>query len=170
MALREIRKKGDPCLRRKCRSVDKINGHILSLLDDMAETMYKAPGVGLAAPQVGVCRRIAVVDIGEGLHELINPEIIRQEGEQIGLEGCLSIPGESGYVVRPQAVCVRALNRSGDVIEIEAEGYLAVAICHEIDHLDGILYTDKTVELTPEEIEALELANAQDEQEERNVS
>jgi len=111
----------------------------------MADTMYEADGVGLAAPQVGILKRVVVVDIGDGLIELINPEIIEAEGEYLDNEGCLSVPGESGDVLRPYRVKVRALNRFGETIEIEGEELLARAFCHEIDHLDGILYVDKVV-------------------------
>ncbi len=143
MAIRNIIKDGDPILRKKSRQVEKINERILTLLDDMAETMYEAEGVGLAAPQIGVLRRVVVIDIGEGLIELINPEIIAAEGENVEPEGCLSIPGVTGNVRRPKWVKVKALNRSGEEIEIEGRDLLARALCHEIDHLEGILFTDK---------------------------
>lgn len=143
MAIRNIIKDGDPILRKKSRQVEKINERILTLLDDMAETMYEAEGVGLAAPQIGVLRRVVVIDIGEGLIELINPEIIAAEGENVEPEGCLSIPGVTGNVRRPEWVKVKALNRSGEEIEIEGRDLLARALCHEIDHLEGILFTDK---------------------------
>lgn len=154
MALREIRHyERDEVLRKKARPVDKIDDRILTLLDDMAETMYKAEGVGLAAPQVGILRRVVVIDIGEGIIELINPEIIEQEGEQIGAEGCLSVPGLSGIVKRPARVVVTALNRHGERIKIQGEDLLARALCHEIDHLDGILYLDKVEPGTLERVE-----------------
>ena len=136
MALRQIVKIGEPVLRKKSKVVKEINDRLIDLLDDMADTMYEADGVGLAAPQV---------DIGDGLIELINPEIIEAEGEYLDNEGCLSVPGESGDVLRPYRVKVRALNRFGETIEIEGEELLARAFCHEIDHLDGILYVDKVV-------------------------
>jgi len=154
VALREIRHyERDEVLRKKARPVDKIDDRILTLLDDMAETMYKAEGVGLAAPQVGILRRVVVIDIGEGIIELINPEIIEQEGEQIGAEGCLSVPGLSGIVKRPARVVVTALNRHGERIKIQGEDLLARALCHEIDHLDGILYLDKVEPGTLERVE-----------------
>jgi len=144
VALREIRHyERDEVLRKKARPVERIDDRILTLLDDMAETMYNAEGVGLAAPQVGILRRVVVIDVGESVIELINAEIIEQEGEQVAIEGCLSIPGLSGMVRRPARVVVSALNRHGERIEIEGTDLLARALCHEIDHLDGILYVDK---------------------------
>ena len=143
MALREIVQIGEPVLRKKAKKVEVIDEKILQILDDMADTMYNADGVGLAAPQVGILKRIVVIDIGDGLLELINPEIIETSGEQIGEEGCLSVIGESGIVIRPNVVKVRAYNRKGQLFEIEGEELLARAFCHEIDHLDGILYVDK---------------------------
>jgi len=132
-------------LRKKSREVEKIDDRILTLLDDMSETMYDANGVGLAAPQVGVLKRIVVIDVGDGLIELINPVITYKKGEQIGPEGCLSVPGRTGTVSRPEKVKVRALNRKGEEINIDAEGLLAVALCHEIDHLSGTLYIDNVI-------------------------
>ncbi|WP_304339902.1 peptide deformylase [Metaclostridioides mangenotii] len=144
MALRRIAQIGEAALRKKSRKVEKIDDRILQLLDDMAETMYGAEyGGGLAAPQVGILKRIIVIDLGEGLIELINPEIIESSGEQIGPESCLSVQGKSGKVKRPMYVKVRGLNREGLEIEYEAEGLLARAFCHETDHLDGVLYVDK---------------------------
>ena len=143
MALRKIVQIGDDVLRKKAKKVEKIDDRILQLLDDMADTMYEAEGVGLAAPQIGILKRIAVVDIGDGLIELINPEIIASSGEQIDDEGCLSVEGQTGAVNRPYYVTVRALNRKGQLMEIQAEDFLARAFCHEIDHLDGILFVDK---------------------------
>lgn len=143
MALRNIVKEGDEVLRKKCRAVDKIDDRILTILDDMAETLYDSGGVGLAAPQVGILRRIVVIDVGEGLIELINPEIIEKDGEVSDSEGCLSIPGKYGEVVRPAYVKVKALNRQGEEVEYEGTELLARAFCHEIDHLDGILYIDR---------------------------
>lgn len=158
MALLRIRKKGDITLRAHCRPVDDINSRITTLLDDMAETMRNADGVGLAAPQVGVRRRIVVIETEEyGLIELINPEIIKKEGEQNEREGCLSIPGEWGYTRRPAKVTVRALDRNGNMQTYTGEDLLARAFCHEIDHLDGKLYTDPGTLVrmaTPEEYEA----------------
>lgn len=144
MAQRVIVKYPDPILREKAMPVKRINERLLNLLDDMAETMYKAEGVGLAAPQVGVSKRLFVVDVGDehGLLEFINPEIIAREGEQLGPEGCLSIPGISGEVRRAKKVKVRALNREGKPFELDAEDYLARAIQHELDHLNGVLFID----------------------------
>lgn len=154
VALREIRHyERDEVLRKKARPVERIDDRILTLLDDMAETMYNAEGVGLAAPQVGILRRVVVIDVGEGVIELINPEIIEQEGEQVAIEGCLSIPGLSGMVKRPARVVVSALNRHGERIEIEGTDLLARALCHEIDHLDGILYIDKVEPGTLERVQ-----------------
>lgn len=146
MAIRNIRKLGDDILRKKCRPVEIIDEKTLTLLDDMAETMYEANGVGLAAPQIGILKRIVVIDIGEGLIELINPEIVAVEGNIKDTEGCLSVPGKYGYVVRPAKVKATALNRDGEKFTIEGEGMLAKAICHELDHLDGIVFVDKVTE------------------------
>lgn len=146
MAIRNIRKDDDPILRKVSRQVDRIDDRIITLLDDMKETMDEAEGVGLAAPQVGVLRRVIIIDIGEGLIELINPEIIYQEGSQCGEEGCLSLPGILEEVTRPNKVRVRGLNRKGQEIIVEGEELLARALCHEIDHLDGILFTDRVEE------------------------
>lgn len=137
-------------LRKKSREVEKIDDRITTLLDDMAETMYEANGVGLAAPQVGVLKRVVVIDVGEGLIELINPVITYKKGEQIGAEGCLSVPGKAGTVARPEKVKVRAKNRNGEEINIDAEGLLAVALCHEIDHLSGTLFIDSVIEYIDE--------------------
>jgi peptide deformylase len=144
LAIRVIVKHPDPILREKTISVKKINNNILKLLDDMADTMYDAEGVGLAAPQVGIPKRVTVIDVGDenGLIELINPEIISKSGEQFGPEGCLSFPGLMGDVRRAQKCKVRALNRHGEVFEIEGEDLLARALQHEIDHLNGVLFTD----------------------------
>jgi len=143
MAIRIIRKEDDPILRKISKVVDKIDDKTLSLLDDMIETMYDADGVGLAAPQVGILKRVIVIDVGEGIIELINPEIIYEEGSQCDSEGCLSIPGTTGEVIRPAIVRVKGLNREGQEIIIEGEELLARALCHEIDHLNGILFTDR---------------------------
>lgn len=157
MAIRNIVKKGDETLRKKSREVGEINQKILTLLDDMAQTMEAANGVGLAAPQVGVLRRIAVIDVGEGLIELINPVIVGQDGTQQEAEGCLSVPGVQGIVDRPAHVVVEALDRHGKLCRYEGTDLLARAFCHEIDHLDGILFEDKAIRiLTPEEIERAE--------------
>ena len=145
MAIRNIRVKGDEVLRKKCKPVEAIGKREMIILQDMADTMYEADGVGLAAPQVSILKRVVVIDIGEGLLELINPEIIATSGEQIDAEGCLSIPGEDGEVKRPYVVRVRAQDRNGNTFEIEGEEVLARAFCHEIDHLDGILYVDKVI-------------------------
>lgn len=146
MAIRNILEGDNPRLRKVSKKVTKVNQHIIDLLADMAETLYDARGVGLAAPQVGVLRRVVVIDVGDGLMELINPEIISEEGQQRTEEGCLSIPNVDGYVVRPEKVKVRAMNRDGEMVEYEGEGLLAKAFSHEIDHLDGVLFTDKMVE------------------------
>lgn len=143
MAIRNIVKVGDDVLRKICRTQMTFDQKLWSLLDDMAETMYKAEGVGLAAPQVGILRRVCVVDVGEGLIELINPVITEKSGSQKGNEGCLSVPDRFEEVTRPNKVTVKAQNRKGENIEIKAEGFLARAFCHEIDHLDGILYIDR---------------------------
>lgn len=143
MALREIVQIGAPVLRKKSKKVEQIDEKIIQLLDDMADTMYNADGVGLAAPQVGILKRVVIVDIGDGLIEMINPEIIETSGEQIDDEGCLSVVGESGEVRRPYVVKVRAFDRQGRLFEMEGEELLARAFCHEIDHLDGVLFVDK---------------------------
>lgn len=148
MAKRNIRLSNDEILRKKSKEVKNITKSVLILLDDMAETMYSASGVGLAAPQVGILKRIVVIDIGEGLVELINPVIIEKVGSQTGREGCLSIPGYTSEVERPEYVKVEALNRNGEKIIIEGEELMAVALCHEIDHLEGILYIDKEIKGT----------------------
>lgn len=145
MALRNIRKYGDEILRKKSKKVEVINERILTLLNDMEETMYDEDGVGLAAPQVGILKRIVVIDVGEGILKLINPEITYTEGSCIDEEGCLSVPGEQGKVERPYKVNVKALNEKGEEIIVEGEELLARALCHEIDHLDGILFVDKVV-------------------------
>ena len=152
MALRNILKEGDERLRKKSRPVTDFNERLWTLLDDMYETM-KDGGVGIAAPQVGVLRRAVVIDVGEGKHELVNPVIVEQSGDQCGGEGCLSIPGQSGLVHRPAQLRLKAQDRYGKPFELEAEGYFAVAVCHEVDHLDGILFIDKAERmLDPEEI------------------
>ncbi|HOH89806.1 MAG TPA: peptide deformylase [Bacillota bacterium] len=140
-----MRKDGDEILRKVSRKVEVIDDRILTLLDDMKDTMKKAEGVGLAAPQVGVLRRVVVIDIGEGLIELINPVIVYESGEQFEMEGCLSIPGIKGKVKRPEKVIVRAQNRKGKTFEMTGTELLAIAFCHEIDHLNGILFTDKAI-------------------------
>ena len=163
MALRNILTEEDPTLRKVSRPVTKFDDRLHELLDDMAETLEDARGVGLAAPQVGILRRVLVVDVGEEILELINPEIISQSGEQTGMEGCLSVPGKYGIVTRPNVVKVRAQDRFGEWYEAEGEELIARAFCHELEHLDGHLYVDKVERfLTQEELE--ELANeAEDE-------
>ena len=140
MAKRRIMTGDAECLYKVCRKVDNFDKRLAVLLDDMAETMYDAEGVGLAAPQVGILKRAVVIDCGDGLVELINPEILETSGEQGGYECCLSFPGESGYVVRPNHVRVRAMNRFGEECEYEGEGLFARAILHETDHLNGLVY------------------------------
>lgn len=147
MAIRKIVKLGeDDVLRKHARKVDKFDKRLHILLDDMADTMYEADGAGLAAPQVGILKRAVVIDVGEGLIELVNPEIIAAEGSQMCVEGCLSVPGKRGRVERPAMVRVHAQDRKGKHIELEGEGFLANALCHEIDHLDGVVYVDKMLE------------------------
>ena len=146
MAIRRIIREGDETLRKVSRPVTEIDKRVKQLLDDMADTMYAADGAGLAAPQVGILRRIVVIDVGEGLLELINPRIVKTEGSMINPEGCLSIPGRRCTVERPEKVTVHALNRKGQLIEVEGTGLLAMALCHELDHLDGVLYIDKMIE------------------------
>ena len=142
MALRTIRVQGDSVLTKKSRTVDKMTPRIGELITDMLDTMYDAMGVGLAAPQVGILKRIVVIDVGEGPIVLINPEILETSGEQTGDEGCLSVPGMAGQVTRPNYVKVKALDVNMDEQIYEGEGLLARAFCHEIDHLDGKMYTD----------------------------
>lgn len=145
MALRNIRINEDPILRKISKVVKNIDERTQILIDDMLDTMYESNGVGLAAPQVGILKRVVVIDIGDGPIILINPEIVEANGEVKDVEGCLSVPGKQGNVIRPQYVKVKAEDRDGNSIEIQGEDLLARAICHEIDHLNGILYTDKTV-------------------------
>ena len=143
MALRTIRVEGDPVLGKICRKVTEMTPKIQTLIDDMLETMYEANGVGLAAPQVGILKRIVVIDVGEGPIIMINPKIIETSGEQTGDEGCLSIPGKAGQVTRPDYVKARFLGEDMEEYEIEGEELLARCICHELDHLDGHLYVEK---------------------------
>jgi len=145
MALRNIRINEDPILRKISKVVKNIDERTQILIDDMLDTMYESNGVGLAAPQVGILKRVVVIDIGDGPIILINPEIVEANGEVKDVEGCLSVPGKQGNVIRPQYVKVKAEDRDGNSIEIQGEDLLARALCHEIDHLNGILYTDKTV-------------------------
>ncbi len=143
MAIRNIVTKGDDVLRKICRTQMQFDDKLAMILDDMKDTMYKAEGVGLAAPQVGILRRFCIIDVGDGLIELINPVIMEASGSQTGAEGCLSIPGESAEVERPNYVKVRAQDRFGNNFVVEGTELKARALCHEIDHLDGILYIDK---------------------------
>ncbi len=145
MALRNIRTKGDDILYKKCKEVKSFDKKLGILLDDMYETMQKNEGVGIAASQVGILKRAYVVDIGEGKTEFINPVIVSSEGSQTGQEGCLSVPGEVGNVERPKKVTVKAFDRDGNEFELTAEDLFARAICHELDHLDGILFLDKVI-------------------------
>ena len=143
MALRQIRIMGDKVLEKTCREVTEMTPRLKELIQDMLETMYHAEGVGLAAPQVGVLRRIAVIDVGEGPLIMINPQILETSGSQTGSEGCLSLPGQAGMVTRPNYVKVKALNENKEEFEVEGTEMLARAICHECDHLDGIMYVSK---------------------------
>ncbi len=155
MGLRKIFTDKDPALHKVCRPVTKFDRRLHSLLDDMKETLADAAGVGLAAPQVGILRRVVVVDTGEKVLELVNPVILETSGEQEGQEGCLSVPGKYGIVKRPMNVKVRAQDRDGNWFEAEGEELIARCFCHELDHLDGILYTEKMERfLTDEELEA----------------
>lgn len=154
MAIRNIVKEGDPVLNKVCRPVEKFDEKLEALIEDMYETMDNGGGVGLAAPQVGILRRIFVIDIGEGRMEFVNPKIIKTKGIQESSEGCLSCPGEFGITKRPMYVTAVAQNRHGDQFTINAEGLLAKAICHENDHLDGILFKEHIIRmLEPNETE-----------------
>ena len=143
MALREIRVQGDAVLTKVCKEIKEVTPRIQDLIDDMIETMYEANGVGLAAPQVGILKRLVVIDVGEGPIVMINPRIVAQDGQQTGDEGCLSIPGKAGCVTRPNYVMARFFDEEMNECEIEGEELLARAICHELDHLDGHLYVEK---------------------------
>jgi len=171
MALRNIVTVGDPILNKKCRTVTKFDDRLATLLDDMAETLHDANGVGLAGPQVGVLRRVVVVDTGDEDLELVNPEIIEKgEETQTGLEGCLSVPGEYGVVTRPNHVVVRAQDRNGEWYEVEGDELIARAFCHELDHLDGHPYTEIAERmLTPEELEQLRREDDEEEPEEEKT-
>ncbi len=147
MAVRVIRLDSDPILRKKSRHIDEINDRTLELLDDLVDTMVEAEGVGLAAPQIGVLRRAVVVDVGDGPIKMVNPVIVSDEGEEIQPEGCLSVPGYTGLVERPLKISVKYTDEKGEEVILEAEELLARAICHEIDHLEGILYTDKATDI-----------------------
>lgn len=156
MAIRQIVKEGDNVLSKKCRVVEKFDDRLATLIDDMIETLYLSKGVGLAAPQVGILKRVVVIDVGEGLIELVNPKIIAYSGEQEGLEGCLSCPGEWGITRRPEYVKVKAQDRFGNEFTVDGHELLAKAFCHELDHLDGILFKEKALRmLTPEEIDEM---------------
>lgn len=158
MALRTIITEGDPALSKVCRPVEKFDDRLHTLLDDMKETLAVSNGVGLAAPQVGILRRVVLVmDADENVIELVNPTIIKEEGEQTGLEGCLSVPGKYGVVTRPLYVTVRAQDRNGNFFEVSGEELTARCFCHELEHLDGHLFVERAEELyTAEELEAME--------------
>lgn len=143
MALRKIREYGDEILTKKCREVKEMTPRLKELVTDMIETMYEAEGVGLAAPQVGVLKRIVVIDIGEGPVVLVNPKIVEQDGEQEGNEGCLSVPGKAGVVVRPNHVIVEGYDQEMNPVRVEGEELMARALCHELDHLEGVMYTTR---------------------------
>jgi peptide deformylase len=153
MATRIIRKEGDPCLGKVCRKVEKFDDRLAILLDDMKETLKTADGVGLAAPQVGILKRVFVIDTGDdkGVLEFINPEIIKTEGSYVAAEGCLSVPGKLGNVERPMKTTVRAFDRNGNEFEYTGEELYSKCICHESDHLDGVLYTSKVIEWLDED-------------------
>lgn len=163
MAMRKILQLGEEALRKTAKPQQKFDLRLWLLLKDMADTMYQAEGVGLAAPQVGILKRVVIIDIGEGLLELVNPEIISAQGEQCGREGCLSLKGRQAMVKRPEEVTVKAQDRHGRPIEITGEGFLARALCHEIDHLDGRLYIDMM------EYEIFDEEDAQDETSDENL-
>lgn len=165
MALRNIREIGDPILNQRAKEVREMTPNLRALIEDMVETMRHANGVGLAAPQVGVLKRLVVIECEEGeLHVLINPEIVERDGEQTGYEGCLSVPGKTGIVTRPNHVKVKALNENMEPVTVEGEELLARALCHELDHLDGHLYTEMAEELyTNEELEEMQAEEEEDE-------
>lgn len=171
MALRVIRTDEDPLLRKKSREIKEVNDRIKVLLDDMVETMNNANGVGLAAPQIGILRRCVVVDVGLGTYKMINPEIIETEGSEIDIEGCLSVPDFNGTVERPAKIKVKYLDEEGQEKIIEARGLFARCICHEIDHLDGILFTDKYIdEVTQEDIQKMQEEMMQEEKLEEELT
>ena len=156
MGLRKILTDKDPALHKVCRPVEKFDGRLHKLLDDMKETLIDANGVGLAAPQVGILRRVVLVDTGDEVLELINPSLLETSGEQVGAEGCLSVPGKYGIVKRPNYAKVRAYDRDGNEFEVEGEELMARCFCHELDHLDGIVYTEIMERyLTEEEMNGL---------------
>lgn len=165
MALRNIREIGDPILNQRAKEVREMTPNLRALIEDMVETMRHANGVGLAAPQVGVLKRLVVIECEEGeLHVLINPEIVERDGEQTGYEGCLSVPGKTGIVTRPNHVKVKALNENMEPVTVEGEELLARALCHELDHLDGHLYTEMAEELyTNEKLEEMQAEEDEDE-------
>nr|WP_314982087.1 peptide deformylase [uncultured Stomatobaculum sp.] len=165
MALRNIREIGDPILNQRAKEVREMTPNLRALIEDMVETMRHANGVGLAAPQVGVLKRLVVIECEEGeLHVLINPEIVERDGEQTGYEGCLSVPGKTGIVTRPNHVKVKALDENMEPVTVEGEELLARALCHELDHLDGHLYTEMAEELyTNEELEEMQAEEDEDE-------
>ena len=165
MALRNIREIGDPILNQRAKEVREMTPNLRALIEDMVETMRHANGVGLAAPQVGVLKRLVVIECEEGeLHVLINPEIVERDGEQTGYEGCLSVPGKTGIVTRPNHVKVKAFNENMEPVTVEGEELLARALCHELDHLDGHLYTEMAEELyTNEELEEMQAEEDEDE-------
>ena len=165
MELRNIREIGDPILNQRAKEVREMTPNLRALIEDMVETMRHANGVGLAAPQVGVLKRLVVIECEEGeLHVLINPEIVERDGEQTGYEGCLSVPGKTGIVTRPNHVKVKALNENMEPVTVEGEELLARALCHELDHLDGHLYTEMAEELyTNEELEEMQAEEDEDE-------
>ncbi|MFV0519876.1 MAG: peptide deformylase [Lachnospirales bacterium] len=154
MAIREMRINGDPILRKTSKTITEFNEKLHTLIDDMRETMHKYEGVGIAAVQVGELKRVFLIEIGEEYIEFVNPEIIKSEGASIASEGCLSVPGESGYVERPEYVTIKAFDRFGNEFVKEGEGFMAVAMCHENDHLDGIIYIDKVI--PEDELEEIE--------------
>jgi peptide deformylase len=158
--IREIVVVEDPRLRVKCPRVPKVDDSIRQLIDDMVDTMRDAPGIGLAAPQVGVLLRVIVCEVDDSLHVLVNPEIVRSEGEELGIEGCLSIPGYVGDVKRASRVTVKGKNRNGKDIRVKAEGLLARCLQHEIDHVDGVLFTDRLV--SPESLRRVEVVAAEE--------
>ena len=163
MALRNILTDGAPALKKTCRPVTAFDERLATLIDDMKETVVQANGVGLAAPQVGVLRRVVVVDLGDEIVELVNPRILEQSGEQDGLEGCLSVPDRFGLVKRPDFVRLEAQDRHGDWYEYEGEALIARCFCHELEHLDGHLYTEKAYKmLTQEEYEEMVRAGQED--------
>lgn len=147
MAIRNIVTIGDDILKKRCRMVENFDKRLHTLLDDMKDTLVKAEGIGLAAPQVGILKRVVIVDVGDGLIELINPVIVDQSGEQTEVEGCLSCPGQAGITVRPMSVTVKAFDRNGNEFTVSGEGLKARAFCHELDHLEGILFIDKAIQM-----------------------